>query len=81
VPREQRNERQRCHKLCSSTAAIAALWAVYGIVTTYVFYQAMEPLKRELIGVLGGFGLVLVVGTALLFLPKRRNRMSDKDQA
>ena len=65
----------------SSTVAIAASWAVYGIVTTHVFYRAMEPLKRELIGILGGFGLLLIVSTALSFLPKRQNRVFDKNQA
>src|SRR5664279_1209082 len=63
----------------SSALVLTALWAVYGIVTTYLFYQAMEPLKRELVGILGGFALVLVVGTALLFIPKRQSRVFADD--
>jgi hypothetical protein len=64
-------------KLSSSTRVLTALWIIYAIVATYVFYQAMEPLKRELIGILGGFALALVVGTALAFTPPQRRRFFD----
>ncbi len=66
-------------KPSSFAVAITALWVVYGLVTTYVFYQTMEPLQRELVGILGGFALVVVVASAPLFTPKRQNRVSTDD--
>ncbi len=64
-------------KPSSPTLVLTALWIIYAIVATYVFYQAMEPLKRELIGILGGFALALVAGTALAFTPTERRRFFD----
>jgi hypothetical protein len=64
-------------KLSSSTLVLIALWIIYGVFATYLFYQEMDPLKRELIGILGGFALALVVGTALAFTPPQRRRFFD----
>lgn len=63
-------------KPSSSVLVLIALWAIYGAVTIYFFYQAMEPLKRELVDILGGFALLVVIGIALLYLPERQRRVS-----
>jgi len=61
------------------TTIIIFLWVAYGSVTAYVFYQAIGPVARELVNILGGFALLLVVGTGMLFLPRRRNRTLNHD--
>lgn len=64
-------------KLSSSTRVLIALWIIYAVAATYVFYQSMEPLKRELMAILGGFALALVLATALSFTPAQRRRFFD----
>jgi hypothetical protein len=66
-------------KPSSSVLVLIALWAIYGTVAVYFFYQAMGPLQRELVDLLGGFALLVVIGIALLFLPKRQRRVLDDD--
>lgn len=68
-------------KLSSSTLVLGAFWIIYVVVATYVFYQAIEPLKRDLIGVLGGLALALVVATALTCTPAQRRRFFDDESS
>ena len=62
------------------TMIIIVLWVAYGFVTVYVLYQAIGPVARDLVNILGGFALLLLVGTAMLFLPRRRNWTLNHDQ-
>jgi len=64
-----------------STVIITVFWVAYGCVTAYVFYRAIEPVERDLMNILGGFALVLIIGVAMLFIPKRRTRRFIDDKA
>jgi hypothetical protein len=52
----------------SASTAVITFWVVYGVVAAWALNDALSPLKRELVLVLGGAGAILVVVTfALLF--------------
>jgi hypothetical protein len=63
------------------TVIITVLWVAYGSVTACVFYQAIEPVERDLVNILGGFGVLLLIGTGSLFLLQRRDVSRDKSQS
>jgi len=52
-------------------ATLSLFWIIYGIVAAVTLYQALEPLKRDLLLILGGTGAILVMGTLALL---RRTR-------
>ncbi len=61
-------------RLSPATLVMVALCAGFAVVAGYVYYQAFGPLHRELVAILGGFGLLLAVLS--LWLARRR---SDRD--
>lgn len=78
--RPHRSEGTTLKKPSLSTVIITVFWVAYGCVTAYVFYRAIEPVERDLMNILGGFALVLIVGIAMLVVPKRRNRWFGDDK-
>ena len=42
-------------------------WAVYGVVAAFALYQALPPLNRELLLILGGTAVILVIATLALW--------------
>lgn len=48
-------------------ATLTVFWIAYGIVATVTLYQALSPLKRDLLLILGWMGAILVMGTLALW--------------
>jgi hypothetical protein len=59
-------------------ATLTAFWILYVIVAAITLYQALSPLKRNLLLILGGMGAILVIGTLALL---RRTRSSSPPAA
>ena len=60
-----------------ATVTLIVLWIGYALVTTYVFYDSIEPVKRELVDILGAFTLFLIIVTAIGFYVQRRKVSAD----
>lgn len=60
-------------------ATLAIFWIVYGIGAPSALYQALPPVNRELLLILGGTGVILVIGIFALSL-RGRSRSSAADR-
>ena len=67
------------NKPSAPTIVIAVMWTAYLAFTFYLFYDEIPPLKRALVNIIGGFGLVVCTGTAWLMWQKRRSGGGAKD--
>lgn len=53
-------------------------WVVYGFVAAYSLYEALPPLNRELLLILGGAAIIPLAAT-FAFLLYARSRHSNDD--
>lgn len=49
-----------------AVTTLTILWAAYSLVTAFALYQALPPLNRELLLILGGTAVILVIATLAL---------------
>jgi hypothetical protein len=58
-------------------AALIIFWMGYGVVAAYTLYQALPPLNRELLLILGAAAIFPVVATFTFLLYARSSHSID----
>jgi hypothetical protein len=65
-------------RLSSGTKVLVVFWIAYGIVAASALYQALPPVNRDLLLILGGTGAILVIGTFGVVLRNRLVRPAER---
>ena len=65
-------------RLSLATKVLVVFWTAYGMVAVYTLHQALPPVSRDLLLILGGMGAILVIATFAIVLRNRLARSADR---